>query len=139
MSESLAQTSLGMLREAESKGATFLAGGPEFTKPASLRPTILSGVTKDMAIFDEEAFGPSVSLYIADSDEHAIELANDSAYGLNAAVHSQDMKRALGVARRIETAQVHINSMTVHDERKCYISRIIVPVADGLTVQRRSR
>jgi acyl-CoA reductase-like NAD-dependent aldehyde dehydrogenase len=72
-----------------------------------------------MGIFDEEGFGPSVSLYIAEDDAQAVAMANDSVYGLNGAVFSQNMERALGVAREMDLAQVHINNMTPHDERKC--------------------
>ncbi len=66
VSESLAQNSLNMLEEGESKGATFLLGGAGFSKSASLRPTI--GYYQRHGGFDEEAFGPSVSLYIAEDD-----------------------------------------------------------------------
>lgn len=71
-----------------------------------------------MELFDEEGFGPSVSLYVARDDAHAIEIANDTAYGLNAAIHTTSMERALAVARELDTAQVHVNSMTAHDERE---------------------
>lgn len=110
--------SLDKLQDAHRKGATFLVGGPEFATHASLKPTIVTGVTKDMDLADEEAFGPSFSLYIAKNDSEAIEMANATKYGLNAAVHSTDMAHALEVAKEIDTAQVHVNSMTAHDERE---------------------
>lgn len=114
----MVQASLDKLKDAQSKGARFLVGGPEWASPFALRPTIVTGVTQEMAISDEEAFGPSFSLYIAQDDKEAIEIANDTRYGLNAAVHSQNMQHALEVAQQLDTAQIHVNSMTAHDERE---------------------
>jgi acyl-CoA reductase-like NAD-dependent aldehyde dehydrogenase len=108
------------LVDAEKKGAKFLIGGPSYSGIASLVPTIVTGVTPEMEIYHEESFGPSVALFIARDDGHAIEIANDTPYGLNAAVHSKNMQRALGIARELECAQVHVNNMTAHDERKCF-------------------
>ncbi|KIX09648.1 uncharacterized protein Z518_00729 [Rhinocladiella mackenziei CBS 650.93] len=108
--------SLDKLNDAQSKGAKFLVGGPERASKSALKPTIVTGVTNGMEIADEEAFGPSFSLYIVKDDKEAIELANATKYGLNAAVHSKDMQHALEVAKEIDTAQIHINSMTAHDE-----------------------
>lgn len=110
--------SLDKLKDAERKGAKFLVGGPEYISQSALKPTIVIGVTKEMEIADEEAFGPSFSLYVAKNDKEAIEMANATKYGLNAAVHSTDMHHALEVAKEIDTAQIHVNSMTAHDERK---------------------
>lgn len=110
--------SLQKLQDAKDKGAGFLVGGPEQSSKSGLKPTILTGVTPAMDIADEEAFGPSFSLYVAKDDEEAIEMANATKYGLNAAVHSTRMEHALAVAQELETAQVHVNSMTAHDERE---------------------
>ena len=104
------------LVEAHDKGATFLLGGPEGVGPSQLRPTIVTGVTEQMTLFDTETFGPSVSLYIAKDEEEATKMANNSAYGLNASVHSTDMYRALRVGRRLEVGQVHVNSFTTYNE-----------------------
>jgi acyl-CoA reductase-like NAD-dependent aldehyde dehydrogenase len=71
-----------------------------------------------MDLYNEEAFGPSASLFIARDDDHAIELANDSVYGLNAAIHTQNFHRAWLMTQELEFGQVHINNMTPHDERK---------------------
>ncbi|OAG45499.1 hypothetical protein AYO21_00135 [Fonsecaea monophora] len=83
---------------------------------ASLRPTILSGVTKDMALFYTESFGPTISLTIVDTVDEAVSLANDSEYGLSASIFSQNIPKALRCAKRIETGACHINAMTIHDE-----------------------
>ena len=102
--------------EARKLGATFLVGEPKYVGPAELLPTIVTGVTEGMRLFDVESFGPSVSLYIAKDEEEAISMANNSAYGLNASVHTTDMHRALRLARRMEFGQVHVNSLTAHNE-----------------------
>lgn len=105
------------LVDAQEKGANFLTGGPSFIKPSCLQPTLLTGITKDMMIYDEETFGPSAAVCIVNTDEEAIELANDSQYGLNAAIHTQNMFRGISIGRRLEVGQVHINSLTENDER----------------------
>lgn len=104
------------LVEAEEKGAKFLSGGPKYTGPAELLPTIVTGVTRDMRMFDIETFGPSVSVYMVTDDEAAIAAANDSVYGLNASIHTKDMYRAIKIARQLEFGQVHVNSLTAHNE-----------------------
>lgn len=118
VSERIINSSLEKLHDAQQKGAKFLVGGPEMASKTALKPTIITGVTKDMTVSDEEAFGPSFSLYVAENDLEAIEMANETSYGLNAAVHSTSMQHALEVAKEIDTGQIHVNSMTAHDERK---------------------
>lgn len=86
---------------------------------ASLKPTVVTNIPKDARIRDEETFGPSVSVYVAEDDDDAIAIANDSAYGLSAAVHSENWEHAYKVARQLEYGQVHVNNMTTGDSRKC--------------------
>ena len=69
-----------------------------------------------MAIFREESFGPVVGVIHAKGVEDAVALANDTEYGLSAAVFGKDVERALAVARRIESGICHVNSPTVQDE-----------------------
>jgi acyl-CoA reductase-like NAD-dependent aldehyde dehydrogenase len=107
------------LVEASRKGARFLLGGPDFVDHASLGPALIEGVTKEMSIWDEETFGPSASVFIADTENEAICIANDSKYGLNAAIHTMNFQKAIELGRRLEVAQVHVNAMTEHDEREC--------------------
>ena len=104
--------------DAQGKGAEFLAGGPEFLSATSLKPTIVTNIPRDARIRDEETFGPSVSVYAAENDDDAIAIANDSAYGLSAAVHSGGWEHAYKVARQLEYGQVHINNMTTGDSHK---------------------
>jgi acyl-CoA reductase-like NAD-dependent aldehyde dehydrogenase len=79
-------------------------------------PTVISGVNKTMNIYQTESFGPSVSLFTFKTEAEAIELANDTEYGLSAAVFTENLQTGLRMSRQIETGAVHINSMTVHDE-----------------------
>ncbi|WP_198120034.1 aldehyde dehydrogenase [Massilia rhizosphaerae] len=103
-----------MLRDARARGATVIqAGGVDGN---IMQPAIVDGITPDMLVYQEESFGPIVSILRFDSDEEAIRLANDSEYGLSAAVFSRDVGRALAVARRIESGICHVNGPTVHDE-----------------------
>ena len=81
-----------------------------------IKPTVLAGVTPDMRIYGEESFGPVVSVVPVDGTEEAVRVANDTEYGLAAAVFSEDVDSAWAVARRIESGICHINSSTVHDE-----------------------
>ncbi|KAH7009677.1 aldehyde dehydrogenase [Ilyonectria destructans] len=68
-----------------------------------------------MDMYYEEYVGPTVSLIPIKSDKEAIGIANDTEYGLSSAVFSQDLRRALKIAKEIQSGAVHINSMTVHD------------------------
>ena len=105
------------VNEASVQGAQFLLGGPGSSENTScLKPTILTGVTPSMAIFDEESFGPSASLYTFEDDLEAIKLANASEYGLNASIHTTNMERGIALAREIDVGQVHINNLTEYDE-----------------------
>lgn len=109
------QHAYDVLSDAKGKGASFLAGGLQFLSETSLKPTLVTNVSRDARIFDEETFGPSASVYIAEDDNDAVEKANDSAYGLNAAVHSKSWEHAFKIAKLLEYGQVHINNVTCWD------------------------
>ncbi len=96
-----------------SAGATLLTGG-SFDGPF-YRPTVLVGVKPGMPAFDEEIFGPVAPVIVADDEDHAVELANATDYGLAAAVHSGSLGRGLAVARRLRAGMVHVNDQTVND------------------------
>ena len=103
-----------LVADAVSKGAVVHAGGS--AEGAVYRPTVIGGVTPAMRIYGEEIFGPIVAVVAVDSEDEAIRVANDTEYGLSAAVFGRDMNRALRVARAIDTGICHINGATVHDE-----------------------
>jgi succinate-semialdehyde dehydrogenase / glutarate-semialdehyde dehydrogenase len=99
------------VEDAVAKGATVLTGGkarPDIG-PTFFEPTILEGTTKEMLHGVTETFGPVVSLHRYSTLDEAIELANDTDYGLNASVWTTNFKRAQAVAARIESGNVNIN------------------------------
>lgn len=95
------------------EGARLVVGGP--TAPEGLdrgyyvRPTVFSDVTPDMTIVREEIFGPVLVIQPYDDEDEAVALANDTIFGLNAAVFSASEERAMAVARRLRVGQVQIN------------------------------
>ncbi|HTN26124.1 MAG TPA: aldehyde dehydrogenase family protein [Solirubrobacteraceae bacterium] len=101
------------IRRALAQGARLVCGGAD--APAGhdrgyfVAPTVLSDVRSDMAIAQEEVFGPVLSIIAHDGEEDAVRIANDSRYGLSGAVWSADEARALRVARRIRAGQVDVN------------------------------
>jgi len=81
-----------------------------------LIPTVLSGVTKEMLIFQEEIFGPAVGLVSFKNDDEAVELANSTDFGLSGAIHTKDVYRGMQLSKRIDTGMMHINDQTANDE-----------------------
>jgi acyl-CoA reductase-like NAD-dependent aldehyde dehydrogenase len=77
---------------------------------------VVDGVTPQMALYRDESFGPVVGIVRVKDEEAAIRAANDSDYGLSAAVFTKDVARGLKVARRIKSGICHVNGPTVHDE-----------------------
>jgi acyl-CoA reductase-like NAD-dependent aldehyde dehydrogenase len=69
-----------------------------------------------MRLYREESFGPVAVLLRGEGDEELLRLANDSEFGLSAAIFSRDVSRALALAQRVESGICHINGPTVHDE-----------------------
>jgi acyl-CoA reductase-like NAD-dependent aldehyde dehydrogenase len=105
----------GMLRDAQERGARVLQSSSD-VQGNLMQPAIVDGVTAEMKVYQEESFGPIVSLLRFDTEDEAVRLANDSEYGLSSAVFSRDIGRAMAVAKRIESGICHINGPTVHDE-----------------------
>jgi benzaldehyde dehydrogenase (NAD) len=103
-----------LIADAREKGADVLAGGE--ADGNLITPTVLANVTPDMRIYSEESFGPVVTIVPVEGDEEAVRVANDTEYGLAAAVFGEDVDHALDIARRIESGICHVNSSTVHDE-----------------------
>jgi len=106
------------LLDAQSKGAKFLLGGPQYSDKHALVPTIVTGITKDMMMWNEETFGPSVAVFIVDSDEEAIDLVNDTPYGFSTSIHTTNLTRALNISKELEVGQVQVNANTVYGEGK---------------------
>ncbi|MFF5794296.1 NAD-dependent succinate-semialdehyde dehydrogenase [Paeniglutamicibacter sp. NPDC012692] len=106
-----AEALAAQVQDAVDKGATLHAGGVLHEGPgAYLAPTVLSGITKGMRAYYEELFGPVAVVYKVSSDEEALELANDSQYGLGGAVFSTDPARAAKVASRLVTGMANVNT-----------------------------
>lgn len=130
VTKDIAQHAYEVVLDATSKGCRLVFGEVAYkdksevtVEPAIVRvdPTTPTSVR----IVDEESFGPSASLYIVDTDEEAVDLANRSAYGLNASIHTRNMERGLRLGRELECGQVHLNFVTTYTSRKS-------PVWDGL-------
>jgi vanillin dehydrogenase len=104
-----------LVRDAVSKGAKVLCGG-ESADGTIMKGIVVDKVTPDMSLFREESFGPQVSITRVKSAEEAVRVANDTEYGLSAALFSRDIAKAIELAKRIESGICHINGPTVHDE-----------------------
>jgi len=103
-----------LIADAIAKGGKVIAGGTR--DGAIVSATLIDGATPEMRIYAEESFGPVKPIIRVKDDDEAIRVANDTAYGLSAAVYSQDIQRAMSVADRIESGICHINGPTVGDE-----------------------
>lgn len=79
-------------------------------------PTILSGVNSTMVCYQEETFGPVTAVYKVDSADAALAIANDTCYGLSAAIYTQNLAEAMRLSQSIHAGMVHINAPTLHDE-----------------------
>ena len=104
---------LGYIQKGIDEGATLLVGGTEPPEGCDtgwfVRPTVFGDVDPKMTIAQEEIFGPVLSIIPFDTDEDAIRIANDSAYGLAGNVMSGSLERSIAVARRIRTGGIGIN------------------------------
>ncbi|GFZ98418.1 salicylaldehyde dehydrogenase [Nesterenkonia alkaliphila] len=103
-----------LLEDALAKGATIVTGGK--ADGARMPATIVDNVTPDMDIYDQETFGPVTTIVRVSGVEEAVRVANDTEYGLAAAVFGRDSTRALNVAMRIQAGHVHVNGATVQNE-----------------------
>lgn len=110
VSEAQRDRAAGMVSDAIAAGATAAAGGRRMNIPgAYLEPTLLTGVTPDMNIANEEAFAPVLSVLKFRDDAQAIEIANGTPYGLVGGVFTRDIDRATQAARQIRAGQVFVN------------------------------
>lgn len=101
---------VAQVKKAVEQGATLHTGGEALEGDgAFMQPTVLTGVTKDMDAYSEEIFGPVAVVYGVDSVDEAVELANDSSYGLSGSVWSQDVDRAQEIADRLDVGMAYVN------------------------------
>ncbi len=100
------------VNDALDKGATLITGGKNLKEfsGAYYPPTILTNIKKNMRIWQEEVFGPVLPIVSFESDEEAIQLANDNPYGLGAVVCSKNIERARYIAGRIDAGCIDINN-----------------------------
>lgn len=99
---------------AVSNGATIETGGNWNNHVCE--PTILTGITKEMDVCYEETFGPVTSVYSVKDYDAALEMANDTPYGLSSAIITNDLNKAMDFAENIDAGMVHINAPTLYDE-----------------------
>jgi succinate-semialdehyde dehydrogenase/glutarate-semialdehyde dehydrogenase len=112
-SEAAAVNLLEQVQSCINAGAKAVIGGDRPDRPgAYFNPTIVTGVTEEMPTYDQELFGPVASIYVVKDEAEAIELANDSSYGLGGSVHTADIERGRRVAEQIDTGMVFINQPT---------------------------
>lgn len=116
--DDLRETLDRQVRDSVKMGARVLLGGkPLEDKGYFYAPTIVSGVTPEMPMFREETFGPAAAVIHARNAEHAIELANDSEFGLSCNLWTRNIEQARELAARIEAGGCFINGMTASDPR----------------------
>lgn len=112
-SEKAVEDVLKQVQQTLNQGAKLVYGGkrPE-REGAYMEPTILTGIKKGMLAYSEEIFGPVLCIYPVKDEQAAIDLANDTDFGLGGTVFATDIDRAVKIARQIDTGMVYINHMT---------------------------
>lgn len=104
--------------DAIEKGAELLAGGNAIEgKGHYFEPTIIKNITPEMKLYSEETFGPVFSLFIVDKVEEAIQMANNSEFGLGGSIWTEDVEKGVELAKQVETGAMFVNGMTKSDPR----------------------
>ncbi|ETN40990.1 uncharacterized protein HMPREF1541_02922 [Cyphellophora europaea CBS 101466] len=110
-----------LVKSALEHGAKVIYGDPQESitpdlASTTMKPIILTDVKKGSKLYENESFGPSVALYTFGTEEEALQIANDTDYGLSGSIFTENMAAGFRVAKGYECGAVHINSMTIHDE-----------------------
>ncbi|WP_095144143.1 aldehyde dehydrogenase [Pseudomonas sp. Irchel s3b6] len=119
VSEAARNKVMRLVDDAQAKGATLVCGGRiPADQPVGwfYEPTILTGVTADMAIFHEECFGPVAAICRVSDFDQAVRLANDSPFGLGASLFSTDLAEAMEAAERLEAGMVWVNNPLIDND-----------------------
>lgn len=106
-----------LVQDAIAKGAELLAGG--HYEGRVYEATVLKGVTPEMRIYHEETFGPVASIVSVKDVHEALEVANDTVYGLSAGVITPDLEKAIYLAEGLEAGMVHVNDASIDAEASC--------------------
>lgn len=104
----------GFVEDAKSRGVSVATGGNVIKDPRTgsgwfFQPTIFDNVAAADAVVQEEIFGPVLAVQVADSVEHAVDLANDTPFGLAAGIYTQDISKAHAIARDLDVGQIYVN------------------------------
>jgi acyl-CoA reductase-like NAD-dependent aldehyde dehydrogenase len=109
-----ADTLAAQVEEGIAEGARVMLRGE--VDGTLFHPTVLADVTTAMSVSQQELFGPVVCLMPFDTEDEAVEIANDTPFGLSGAVHTRNLDHGVELAKRINTGMIHINDTTIHDE-----------------------
>lgn len=118
VTKAMAQKAKKTIADAQKAGATILFGSNKESGDtgAALEPTFITDVKPDNPVNDIETFGPSASVYVVADENEAVQVANDTSYGLTAAIHTKDVLRGIRVAKQVDAGIVSINGLTLFDE-----------------------
>lgn len=105
---------LELVKQTEDEGAQLVLGGTH--QESVLMPTVLADVKPEQEIVQQELFGPVAIIMKAEDEQHAVQLANDTPYGLSGSVFTGNLERGYQVAQQIESGMVHVNDQSVNDE-----------------------
>ncbi len=111
----LAQTLQNQLQRSVEKGASLQIGGN--VDRCNFQPSLLLNVQKGMPAFDEETFGPLAAIITVKDEEEAVQLANQSRYGLSSSIWTKDVEKGIALARKIAAGSVYINTLVRSDPR----------------------